>query len=379
MRRYAALAVLLSLLPLLWAGTMRSGGLDPSPGSAGAAWGNESASEALAASASLDPPRPAVATHHWMALRAMKLDDSAGALHHLDHISELVSGDHLLAMSRAVAAIREGELHRAEHVIEEMLAGVAEPDLSVESMHFQLALFSMEIDDQADARHHLLHAVESENGPALLGAAGAIEELGAGRTERASELVRSLVATAIDEDLARIPCTARSGSRARLSEGELTVVLVVDPQWASARDGNPAEESAAVLARATNVFEDAGLSLRLEESTLWRSPEVSSLDEMGHALDSAFESRTPEDLLVLLTGRAIPGGQDGYYTASGRLVVVNRSLSDRSGELQVLVHEIGHHLGLAHRSGTYMQPHGLPLTAGWSGCQQQALGRLAAA
>jgi hypothetical protein len=150
-------------------------------------------------------------------------------------------------------------------------------------------------------------------------------------------------------------------------------MVVVDPQWALARDGDPAEESAAVLARARIVLRDAGLPLRFERFALWSSPDASSLAELGRALDSAFESRTRRDLLVLLTGRSIPGSQDGYYSASGSLAVVNRSPSDHTGELLVLVHEIGHHLGLAHRSGTYMQPHGLALTAGWSACQRRAV------
>lgn len=101
------------------------------------------------------------ATHHWMALSALAADDDRDALHHVGHIIQLVKGEHRQAMKRARALLRAGELHEAEHLIEEMLAGKAKPELGLARLHLRLALTAVDQHDRAEAVHHVRHFLES--------------------------------------------------------------------------------------------------------------------------------------------------------------------------------------------------------------------------
>ena len=113
------------------------------------------------------PPTDAtqeVALHHWMALLALKVDDIPEATHHVGHIIELVTGDHLHQMEEVLTMLDEGQLHDAEHAIEGMLAGTAVTDLTLEAVHLELALSSLRSDDVDDASHHIQHFSESPSG-----------------------------------------------------------------------------------------------------------------------------------------------------------------------------------------------------------------------
>jgi len=98
-----------------------------------------------------------VALHHWMALLAIQVDDIPEAIHHVGHIIELVTGEHLHQMEDVLTLLQEGQIHDAEHIIEGMLAGTALPDLTPEAMHLQLALASLGAEDTTEAIHHTQH------------------------------------------------------------------------------------------------------------------------------------------------------------------------------------------------------------------------------
>jgi len=68
------------------------------------------------------------AIHHWMAISAIAGGERGDALHHVGHIIERVKGEHRETMEKARALLREGDLHDAEHLIEEMLAGKTKPE-----------------------------------------------------------------------------------------------------------------------------------------------------------------------------------------------------------------------------------------------------------
>ena len=102
-----------------------------------------------------------VALHHWMALLALKVDDIPEATHHVGHIIDLVTGDHLHEMEEVLTMLQEGHLHDAEHAIEGMLAGTAVTDLTLGVVHLELALGSLRSDDVDDAIHHIRHFLES--------------------------------------------------------------------------------------------------------------------------------------------------------------------------------------------------------------------------
>ena len=109
-------------------------------------------------------PGAASAQHHWMALFALE-DDSAGeAVHHIGHITDLVTGQHLAQMQEAKENAEGGRLHEAIHIIEDMLAGVEVEDLTSSEMHASLARSSVLIDDVEGALHHLEHVMEQLSG-----------------------------------------------------------------------------------------------------------------------------------------------------------------------------------------------------------------------
>ncbi len=105
-----------------------------------------------------------VATHHWMALSAIDANDPQDALHHVGHIIEAVTGEHREQMERARDLLRAGELHEAEHLIEEMLAGTAEPMLGLDRLHLRFALVAVDQRAVAEARHHMRHFLETATG-----------------------------------------------------------------------------------------------------------------------------------------------------------------------------------------------------------------------
>ncbi|MEX2464889.1 MAG: cytochrome c [Gaiellaceae bacterium] len=105
-----------------------------------------------------------LAIHHWMAISAIAAEDRRDALHHVGHIIDTVKGEHLEAMTRARELLQEGDLHEAEHLIEEMLAGKAEPELSRGRLALRLALTAVDQGDRAEAIHQMRHFVETAKG-----------------------------------------------------------------------------------------------------------------------------------------------------------------------------------------------------------------------
>jgi len=115
-----------------------------------------------------------LAIHHWMAISAITAGDRGDALHHVGHIIERVKGEHLETMEKARALLRQGDLHEAEHLIEEMLAGKAKPELTLAELNLRLALTAVDQRDRAEATHQIRHyrervrGAEREKGEAVL-------------------------------------------------------------------------------------------------------------------------------------------------------------------------------------------------------------------
>ena len=101
-----------------------------------------------------------VVIHHWMALFAIEDGNTPEAAHHIEHIMELVTGDHLARMEEALADVEAGELHDAAHTIEAMLAGLEEKDLTETTTHLRLALSAARVESAPDAIHHVEHFME---------------------------------------------------------------------------------------------------------------------------------------------------------------------------------------------------------------------------
>jgi mono/diheme cytochrome c family protein len=105
-----------------------------------------------------------VAIHHWMAIGAIAADDRNDAIHHVGHITESVRGEHLRAMKRARTLLRAGEMHEAEHLVEEMLAGKAKPELTLPQLSLRLALTAVDQRDRSEAIHQMRHFRQTAKG-----------------------------------------------------------------------------------------------------------------------------------------------------------------------------------------------------------------------
>ena len=136
----------------------------------------------------------ALAQHHWMALFALEDDRPSEASHHINHVIELVLGEHLGRMQEALRLIESANLHDAEHMIEEMIAGTAAPGVTGPDMHLRLAASSAVVVNAEDAIHHLEHyrALVSIDSPEAAIVLEAIELLEAGELADAEHEISEL-------------------------------------------------------------------------------------------------------------------------------------------------------------------------------------------
>ena len=139
----------------------------------------------------------AVAIHPWMTLTALAGGRVDEAAHHVRHAIELIEdAGHRGRMEAALGSLNSGQLHDAEHEIEGMLAGVAEPDLSRGELHLQLALGAAQAGDGPEAGHHLEHFIAETGGTESEGASEALERIEAGEEEEARHAIVELIEAA---------------------------------------------------------------------------------------------------------------------------------------------------------------------------------------
>ncbi len=131
-----------------------------------------------------------VEMHHWMALEALKADVLDDAIHHVEHIIELLDdGEHQDRMKVIREDLQARNSHDAKHNIEEMLAGKAASDLTLAQLHLRQALVALAVEAVADAKHHVEHFQE------LAGAQEAeiLELLGKGDLHQAEHEIQELL------------------------------------------------------------------------------------------------------------------------------------------------------------------------------------------
>lgn len=127
---------------------------------------------------SIDDPPQVSTQHHWMTLFALEDGEPGEAVHHLDHIISLVTGQHLAQMNEAKASIEAGDIHEGTHIIENMLAGTQVNDLTPSEMHARLARSSVLVGDAEEALHHLGHISGALNeSPAVAALVEEVREL----------------------------------------------------------------------------------------------------------------------------------------------------------------------------------------------------------
>ena len=135
-----------------------------------------------------------VEMHHWMALEALKADVLEDAIHHVEHILELLDdGEHQDRMKVIREDLQVRDTHDAEHNIEEMLAGKAAPDLTLVQLHLRQALVALAVEEVADAKHHVEHFRELAGAQEAQKVAEILELLGKDNPHQAEHEIQELL------------------------------------------------------------------------------------------------------------------------------------------------------------------------------------------
>ncbi len=112
-----------------------------------------------------------------MALLALEDGSPENALHHIDHLIELVTGPHQAQMMDIKAFVEEGNPHEAIHSIQNMLTGTETDGITRSGIKARLARSSAPMGDVEGAIHHLGHLLEVSNDtPGLAGQVVEIRE-----------------------------------------------------------------------------------------------------------------------------------------------------------------------------------------------------------
>lgn len=301
---------------------------------------------------------PRVELHHWLAITALRQGDSVTALHQVGHIIRIVDGEHRREMSAAADEIERGDLHVAEHMIEGMLSRHAPSPLSGAQLHLRLALESLGVGDIEAAQHHFEHAHLTAPGLEVDWSAHRAGDQGL------VDLVRSAVSRAIDQDLGVEQCWDFHNATA---SRQLRVQVGLDDSWSSHHGAAAADEAARILRDSADILREADISVTVTGWFEWTS--LPAVDKPSlRALLRRLRPDIDADLVVLMTARDLLGTDDGWHVPEIPAVVV-RHHHHHSEDALVLVHEIGHHLGMTHRPGTYMQAIGFSRAPVWSNCQ----------
>ncbi len=136
----------------------------------------------------------ALIMHHWMALSALRAENAEEAQHHLQHIIDLAEdAEHRQLVEEALEKLGARDSHAAEHHVEDVLAGEAEPNLSPSELHLQLALIALSGHESHDAEHHLEHFIGETTGERKEQGQATLEQLSAGNAHDAEEMITRIL------------------------------------------------------------------------------------------------------------------------------------------------------------------------------------------
>jgi len=133
--------------------------------------------------------------HHWQALMALKDGDIDDTRDHVQHVLDAVANDatHAEGMRGVLAVLDADNLEEAEHGIETMLAGRADPGLTREMLHLQMALSALERSDQDYATHHMDHFLALSAGDNADEAENVRAIMAEGRSDEAMTRLESMI------------------------------------------------------------------------------------------------------------------------------------------------------------------------------------------
>lgn len=192
--------------------------------------------------------------HHWQALASIRAGDLADARHHVEHIAEVVSADeaHVSAMQEILASLEAADVHDAEHGIEVMLVGRAEPDVTAELVHLQMAIAALGGGKASEAMHHLEHFVAVAHDDEATEGEEVVGLLEGGQLDEASEHLKALIDGLIPGDT-----HADSDDAHEASESDTRTVTITMREFSY----GPAEIHAKVGERVRLVLVNKGVVL----------------------------------------------------------------------------------------------------------------------
>lgn len=96
--------------------------------------------------------------HYWLALLAIKTGDAQNAKHHLEDVLGFIREPvQRTKMEEALGMMGKGNMHDAEHEIEEMAGSESPAGISVQRFHLTLAMSGVEAENANEVKHHLDH------------------------------------------------------------------------------------------------------------------------------------------------------------------------------------------------------------------------------
>jgi hypothetical protein len=357
-------------------------------GLASASCGDESPAPGEQNDAAADQPSaaPTGATdaetilHHWQALTAIHAEDVGDAIHHVEHIIDVVHGDHQSAMRGILHDLEGKRLHLAEHAIGEMLAAHAEPNLSPAMIHLQLGMTALGRDDRFEAMHHVTHFVDAASDADATHGRAALDAL---RNDQSLDAALHLSAAArldVERQQTARRCSGDGVAHPGIRDGRIALVLVVDDEWSDKHGAVALETAVSVVEQARTAMRDLGIALDVVGVERWESPSDGDLHDLSHA--ALVDNPLPNNasLLLVLTDQETAGRTDGVHShsAGSHAIAVRHHRDSPQQDALVFVHEIGHMLDLTHEAGTYMQARGFVDDPAWSQCQHEAVQRLIA-
>ena len=138
-----------------------------------------------------------VSAHLLMGLIALKGGNTADLVHHVEHARLAADEDVEARLDEILEALEAGELHDAEHELEELLPET--PDSSVPdeaTLHLQLAMDSLADDNNNDAAHHLEHYLDLPPGEGFETVQEALSLLLGGHLHEAEDKVQEILGLA---------------------------------------------------------------------------------------------------------------------------------------------------------------------------------------
>jgi hypothetical protein len=137
------------------------------------------------------PMEPTLALHHWAAIYVLRDGDAEDTLHHIGHILDVVTeSEHMYQLEEAKRLINEGRLGEAQNKIREMLAGQADPGLTMARLYLNLALATLGQLDPQSAIHYMEHFISLVGEDDADEAGKVVKLIREGKLEDAEEEIR---------------------------------------------------------------------------------------------------------------------------------------------------------------------------------------------